>query len=129
MENPRKGSNRNDSDRRRGQVVDLRSYQNRRRKDPSGKRLRPTFQMDKHIYLRALCYGLMGATVILAVVGLLPIAWRTQALIWAMFVGTVGLGCGLWLNAVSTRPASRILLLNAGAFVIAYLCSLLHLFS
>ncbi|GMA61625.1 hypothetical protein NZD89_18005 [Alicyclobacillus fastidiosus] len=132
MESPRKRSNRNDAQHRRGQVVDLRAYRNRRGR--SGKAVpvrqqRSTLPWNRHAYIRVLCYAMMVATAVLALLGLILTSWRTQSLIWAMFLGTVGLGCGLWLNALRDRQAMRLLSLLSAAFALAYLCALLRLVS
>ncbi|MFD1674726.1 hypothetical protein [Alicyclobacillus fodiniaquatilis] len=128
MENPRKRSSRQQNEGHRGQVIDLRNYQNRRNKGKKGGPRREFFQIGKYTWLHFICYLLMAATVVLGLCGLIPLSWRTQALIWALLLGTIGLGCGLWLNAMRDARALRLLLLQCVCFFVAYLCALVRLF-
>ncbi|EPZ46287.1 hypothetical protein [Alicyclobacillus acidoterrestris] len=131
MENPRKRSNRTEGQSRRGQVVDLKAYRARHNKKGKTEHHvrpnKPPFRRNRWEYLRWLCFALVAVTVVFAVLGLCPISWSTQAAIIAVFTGTVGLGCGLWLNAVGDVMARRVLLFLSGAFVIAYLCALFQI--
>lgn len=125
MENPRKRSNRsrNESAADRGHVVDLRSYQSKRRRMKSAKQPADA-RVTKNMLLKFFCYGLAGIAVVLAIFGLIPSVWQAQSLLWGIFAATIGLACGLWLYALQERFAWRVLLVLASSFAFDYLCAL-----
>lgn len=123
MENPRKRVSKDNADRTRGQVVDLKSYRNRRRKLTLRSTNHPSNQ--RYTWLRALAIGLTVATVVFAIVGLFPLHARSACLVWAIFTGTLGFICGLSLYVLRVRDASKILVYQAFSFVFAYICALL----
>lgn len=125
MEHPHKRSPKNDHGSRRGQVIDLKSYQ-RRKERKNGKSRSTDLGSRDRSWLSLVCYVLMVITLGFALLGLASDAYPSQFLLSAMFSGTVGLVLGLISYVLRTRNAARMLILLASAFALAYLCSLIH---
>ncbi|WP_206830816.1 hypothetical protein [Alicyclobacillus fructus] len=123
MENPRKRMAKGDAEGRRGQVIDFRAYQKRRQRRlyrglPTGG--------DRFVVLRGGAMVLAAASVVLAVLGLTPVAWKENALVASLFADTVALALGVILHVLRDRASMRILGALVGVFAFSYLCSLLH---
>ncbi|AEJ43243.1 hypothetical protein [Alicyclobacillus acidocaldarius] len=123
MENPRKRIARGDAEGRRGQVIDLRAYQRRRH-----RRLHrgPRPMGDDYVVLRGSAIILAAASFILAVIGLMPVGWKQNALVASLFADTLALAIGVILHVLRDRTAMRLLGALVAVFAFSYLCSLVH---